>query len=479
MRQSKPTPSAVESLEVQAPDPRRWATLAVVVSAQLLIVLDSSVVTIALPSAQTELGMSDSAKQWVVAAYTLTFGGFLLVGGRLADVHGRKKIFLLGLLGFAVTSALGGLAVGPVMLPLARAAQGVFAALLAPAGLALLTTAFSDARERARAFGIFGAAVGSGMAVGMVLGGVLTELGSWRWCLLVNVPLVLVVLVPAVRFLAESQLDAVVRYDLPGAITGTLGVGTLIYGLGEAETVGWSHPSTVASGLAGLALLIAFVVIERRSERPMMPLRVVVDRVRGAGYAIVFLAGAALLAFYLFLTYYLQLVREYSPVVTGLAFLPSAAGVFVGSLAAGRILGRTGPRAVLTTGLLMGAAGMAYLGVLDPASGFWSVLFPALLVSGLGIGAALTTVTKITLDGVPSGDAGVAGALTNAMRQIGGAVGVSALNVVALSVTAAKGNSGDDALTDGYVAAFVVGAGLLALAAVIAVVMTGSRRARG
>ncbi|WP_248782551.1 MFS transporter, partial [Lentzea albidocapillata] len=188
-------------------------------------------------------------------------------------MHGRKKIFLLGLLGFAVTSALGGLAVGPAMLPLARAAQGVFAALLAPAGLALLTTAFSDARERARAFGIFGAAVGSGMAVGMVLGGVLTELGSWRWCLLVNVPLVLAVLVPAVRFLAESQLDAVVKYDLPGAITGTLGVGTLIYGLSEAETVGWTHPSTVASGLAGLALLIAFVVIERRSERPMMPLR--------------------------------------------------------------------------------------------------------------------------------------------------------------------------------------------------------------
>jgi EmrB/QacA subfamily drug resistance transporter len=476
--QSKPAPSAVESPEARTSDPRRWGTLAVVVAAQLLIVLDSSVVTIALPSAQAELGMSDSAKQWVVAAYTLTFGGFLLVGGRLADVHGRKKIFLLGLLGFAVTSALGGLAVGPVMLPLARAAQGVFAALLAPAGLALLTTAFSDARERARAFGIFGAAVGSGMAVGMVLGGVLTEAGSWRWCLLVNVPLVVVVLVPAVRFLAESQRDAVVKYDLPGAITGTLGVGTLIYGLSEAETVGWSHPSTVAFGLAGLALLIAFVVIESRSERPMMPLRIVVDRVRGAGYAIVFLAGAALLAFYLFLTYYLQLVREYSPLLTGLAFLPSAIGVFLGSLGAGRVLGRTGPRAVLTTGLLMGAAGIAYLGVLDPVSGYWSVVFPSLLVSGLGIGAALTTVTKITLDGVPSGDSGVASALTNAMRQIGGAVGVSALNVVALSVTAAKGDSGDDALTDGYVAAFVVGAGLLALAAVIAVVLTGSRRAR-
>jgi EmrB/QacA subfamily drug resistance transporter len=456
-------------------DPRRWKALAVIAAAQLLIVLDSSVVNIALPSAQAALGMSDAGKQWVIAAYTLTFGGFLLLGGRLADMRGRKKIFMIGIVGFAVASAVGGLAVGPVMLPLARAAQGVFAAMIAPAGLAMLATTFTDPRERGRAFGIFGAAVGSGMAAGMVLGGVLTEFGSWRWCLLVNLPLALVILVAATRLLTDSRSSRTTGYDVPGAVTATLGVGSLIYGISQAEVMGWTHPSTLVFGVAGLALLAMFVAIEARSTHPMMPLRIVRDRIRGSGYLIVFLVGAALLAFYLFLTYFLQVVQQYSPLATGLAFLPSGVGIFVGSLGAGRLLSRTTPRAVMIVGLLMGALGLAWLGVIDPDTGYWSVIFPAQLVSGLGIGAALTTVTKATLDGVAPDDSGVASALTNAMRQIGGAVGVSALNVVALSVTA---DSGHVALTAGYVAAFLVGAGLLATAALVALVVIKPRSVR-
>ncbi|RDI35287.1 MFS transporter [Lentzea flaviverrucosa] len=454
-------------------DARRWGVLAVVAAAQLLIVLDSSVVNIALPSAQAELGMGDAARHWVVAAYTLTFGGFLLIGGRLADVVGRKRIFVIGVVGFALTSLIGGLAAGPWMLPAARAAQGVFAALMAPAGLALLATAFTEPKERAKAFGVFGAAVGSGMAVGMVLGGVLTELGSWRWCLLINLPLAAVILVPALRLLDDSRGSAEPGYDLPGAVTVVLGLGSLIYGIGEAEKTGWGDLATLAFVVVGLLLLAAFLVIEKRSKRPMMPLRIVSDRVRGAGYVIVFCAGAALLAFYLLLAYYLQSVREFSPLVTGLLFVPSGLGIFLGSLAAGRLLPRTTPRVVLVIGLALGAAGLAAFGALEPSSGIWSLIVPAQFIGGLGIGAALTTVTKATLDGVPGQDAGVASALTNAMRQVGGAAGVATLNSVAIAAT--RGD-GPQALTDGYVAAFLVGAALLAVAAVVALVATAPRK---
>lgn len=454
-------------------DPRRWAALAVIAAAQLLIVLDSSVVNIALPSAQAELGMGDAARHWVVAAYTLTFGGFLLVGGRLADMVGRKRVFLIGVAGFAVTSLIGGLATSALMLPLARAAQGVFAALMAPAGLALLATAFQDPKERGTAFGVFGAAVGSGMAVGMVLGGVLTEFGSWRWTLLINVPLAALIIVAALRLLDDSRGSGVAGYDLPGALTATAGVGSLVYGIGQAETQGWTHPLTVGFTAGGVLLLALFLMVERRSGRPIMPLRIVADRVRGAGYLIVFLVGAALLAFYLLLAYYLQLVRGYSPLLTGLIFVPSGLGIFIGSLGAGQLLARTTPRVILVTGLALGAAGLAAFGTLDPASGIWSLVVPAQLVGGLGIGAALTTVTKATLDGVPPEDTGAASALTNAMRQIGGAVGVSLLNAVALFATV---GAGPDALTDGYVVAFLVGAALFAVAAVVALVATAPRR---
>ncbi|MFE1170507.1 MFS transporter [Nocardiopsis sp. NPDC058789] len=452
--------------------PPRWPILAVLVCAQMLVVLDASLMTIALPSAQESLGMSDTSRQWVVVAFTLTFGGFLLLGGRLADLLGRKRVLLTGLVGLATAATVGGLANGEVMLVAARAAQGLSAALVAPAALSLLATTFTEPEARARAFGVFGAAVGTGAVLGMVLGGVLTEYGSWRWCLLLNLPLTVAVLVPALLLLTESRSSGVRRYDVPGAVTAALGVGSLVYGVSLAAGAGWREPAPLAFGALGLAMLGLFVLIESRTAHPLLPLRVVADRARGGAYLIVLLVGAALLGFFLVLTYYLQAVRGYSPLMTGLAFVPSGIGILFGSLGAGRIMTRVSPRTIMILGLLSGASGLAWLATLTPGSGFVTLVLPAQLAVGLGVGAALTTITKATLDGVAVEDTGVASALTNTFRQIGGAVGLSALNVVTVSATAAHGGPGSAAgLTHGYAVALLASAGLLAVALVIAVLL--------
>lgn len=454
----------------------RWYVLAVLVCAQMLVVLDANVMNIALPSAQESLGMSDASRQWVVVAFALAFGGFLLLGGRLADLHGRKRILLIGLVGLAAAATAGGFANSTGILVAARAAQGFSAALVAPAALSLLATTFTEPEDRARAFGVFGAAVGTGSVLGMVLGGVLTEYGSWRWCLLLNLPLTVAVLIPATLLLTESRSAGTKRYDLPGAATATLGIGSLIYGVSLSAATGWSDPAPLVFCAAGLILLGLFVRIEHRSPHPLLPLRVVRDRVRGSAYLIVFLVGAALLAFFLFLTYYLQVVQGYSPLATGLAFVPSGFGILVGSLGAGRIMTRVSPRTIMVSGLLSGTAGLAYLATVTPDSGFWSLVLPAQLAIGVGVGAALTTMTKATLDGVAPEDTGVASALTNAIRQIGGAVGLSVLNVVAVSATAARSEPGSAAaLTHGYATAFLIGATLLAFAALFALTLSRPR----
>lgn len=451
--------------------------LAVVVAAQLLVVLDASVVNIALPSAQADLGLADASRQWVVTAYSLAFGGLLLLGGRVADVHGRKKTFLVGLVGFAIASAIGGLAVNQAMLFLARGAQGVAAAFLAPAGLAILTTAFPDGKARAKAFAIFGAAVGSGGVLGMVLGGILTSYGSWRWCLLINVPLVLVVLLFSLRHLQESTLVRPASYDISGAVTATLGTGSLIYGIANVANEGWVAPATLGFTLAGVALLVAFVLIERRTAEPMMPLRILAHRLRGSAFAIILLVNAATYAFYLLLTFYLQEVEGYSALATGLAFVPIGIGILVGSTIAGRSLGRLQPRQIVIAGLLVAVAGMGSLGLLRAGTAFWSLILPAQLVVGVGVGATLTTIVSLALQGVAPAQSGVASALTNAMGQVGGAVGISVLNVVAIAVTSTFADPRDDsALTTGYVAAFVGSAALLAIALLIAFLGTRGRR---
>lgn len=459
---------------------RARSALAVIVAAQLLVVLDASVVNIALPAAQADLGMADSARQWVVTGYSLTFGGLILLGGRVADVLGRKKTFIAGLSGFTVASVVGGLATNASTLLVARGVQGVAAAFLAPAGLAILTTVFPDGRARARAFAIFGAATGSGGVVGMILGGVLTSYGSWRWVLLINLPLGLIVLAVALRYLAESTSPRPARFDLAGVVTATFGVGLLIYGIANVATDGWRAPATVGCTIAGMALLAAFVLIEHRTAEPMMPLRIVTDRVRGSAFLVILLVNAAAYAFYLLLTFYLQVVENYSALATGLAFVPIGIGVLVGSTVAGRAVSRWQPRHVTIAGLLVAVTGMAAMGLLRVDTPFWALVMPAQLVIGIGVGATLTTIVSLALLGVSPTEAGVTSALTNAMGQIGGAAGVSLLNTVAILATAnATQPAGDPASSTGYVAAFLGAAVLLSVALLIALFGTRARAAEG
>jgi EmrB/QacA subfamily drug resistance transporter len=466
--------AATSDEAVQSERRRARAALTVVVAAQLLVVLDASVVTIALPAAQADLGMADSIKQWVFTGYSLAFGSFLLLGGRVADVFGRKKTFLVGLSGFTVASVLGGMAADQSMLLAARAAQGIAAAFLAPAGLAILTTVFSQGRARAKAFAIFGAATGSGGVVGMILGGVLTA-GSWRWCLLINLPLGLVVLILALRWLEESTSARPASFDLAGVLTATLGVGALIYGISNVAVDGWLAPVTVACGVAGLVLLVAFVLIERRSAEPMMPLRIVLDRARGSAFLIILMVNAATYAFYLLLTYYLQVIKDYSAFAAGLAFVPIGIGILVGSAAAGRAVSRWQPRQVVIVGLLLAAAGMAAMALLRVDTPFWTLALPVQVVVGVGVGATLTTIVSLALFGVEPHESGVASALSNAMGQVGGAAGVSVLNVIAVVVTASQPHPHSEvAMNSGYVAAFLGAAALLTVGLMIA--SFGTRR---
>jgi MFS family permease len=310
----EPTTRAIRT-GVDEPDPQRFKALGVIGIAQLMIVLDASVVTIALPSAQRALHISVANRQWALTAYTLAFGGLLLIGGRIADYFGRKRIFIISLLGFAAASALGGLAQNQWMLFGARGLQGAFAAMMAPASLSLLTVTFTEPRERARAFGVYGAIAGGGAAIGLVLGGLLTTYASWRWTLLINVPIAIVAALAAVPVVRESRAEGGKRgYDAPGAITVTLGLLSLVYGFTRAETDGWSSPVTISLLSVAAVLLVAFVLIERRSETPLLPLRVVLDRNRGGSFLASLLVGIALFGCFLFLTYYMQAVLGYSAV---------------------------------------------------------------------------------------------------------------------------------------------------------------------
>jgi EmrB/QacA subfamily drug resistance transporter len=308
---------------------RRWLALCVIAVAQLMIVVDSSIVTIALPSAQKALHISNDNRQWVITAYTLAFGGLLLLGGRIADYVGRKRIFVIGLIGFAAASALGGLASDAAMLFGARAIQGAFAAIMAPAALSLLTVNFTDPKERAKAFGVFGAIAGGGVAIGLIAGGVLTEYASWRWCLLVNVPIGVFTALAALRILSESRAGGRTHYDLPGAITSTLGLVALVYGTTEAASLGWGATRTLALLAAAVVLLVAFVVIEVRTEHPLLPMRVLTERNRGGSFLTSMLIGAGLFGMFLFLSYYLQGTLHYSSLKAGFAFLPFSAGVVI------------------------------------------------------------------------------------------------------------------------------------------------------
>lgn len=455
-----------------SPDPRRFRALAIIAIAQLMIVLDASIVTIALPSAQRALNISVANRQWVMTAYTLAFGGLLLLGGRIADYLGRKRMFVISLLGFAGASAIGGLAVNSAMLFGARALQGAFAAVMAPAALSLITTTFTEPHERARAFGVYGAISGGGAAIGLILGGLLTEFVSWRWTLLVNVPIAIVAAVAATRIVKESKGVRGRSYDVAGAITSTGGLLSLVYGFTRASTDGWGSATTLILVGISVVLLGAFVVIESRSKAPLLPLRVLVDRNRGGSFIASLLVGIAMFATFLFLTYYFQGTLGYSAMRTGFAFLPFSVGIIVGATLASRILPQIGPRWLMVGGFVLAGAGLAIFTTIGLHTSFWQIL-PAEVIVSFGMGCAFVPLSSTALIGVDPNDAGVASAMVNTTQQTGASLGVSLLNTLAATATTnyllhhgTSPLSQANAVIHGYTTSFTVSAILLAAAAV-------------
>ncbi|MCB5910182.1 MFS transporter [Streptomyces pinistramenti] len=462
-------------------DPRRWKALIFIALAQLMVVLDATIVNIALPSAQSDLGISDANRQWVITAYALAFGGLLLFGGRLADLWGRKRTFTIGLIGFAIASALGGAAANQGMLMGARALQGVFGALLAPAALSLLAVTFTEAKERAKAFGIFGAIAGGGGAVGLILGGVLTEYMNWRWTFFVNIPFAVIAAAGAVLVIREpagSRNPS--RLDVPGVLLATLGLVSLVYGFTRAESDGWLAAPTLGLFVAAAVLLLVFVLVESKVKAPLLPLRVVAERNRAGVYASLGLAVIGMFGLFLFLTYYLQIVKGYTPVMTGLAFLPMIVGMITGSTQIGaRLMTRVRPRLLMAPGFTLAAVGMLLLTRIDLGTSYATLILPAFLMLGLGMGTAFMPAMSLATHGVQPRDAGVASAMVNTSQQVGGAIGTALLNTIAASATtayaashAAGARSLDvlklQSMVHGYAAAIWWAVGILVLAAVIA-----------
>ncbi|MDX3853779.1 MFS transporter [Streptomyces sp. AK02-01A] len=419
-------------------DVHRWWALAVIATAQLMVVLDATIVNIALPSAQRELGLTNGNRQWVITAYTLAFGGLLLLGGRIADLVGRKRTFVIGLIGFAAASALGGASVSPLMLFAARALQGVFAALLAPSALSLLTTTFTIGRERAKAFGIYSAIAGAGSVIGLLLGGVLTEYLSWRWCLYVNVPIAVLAVFGAFALLRDRAGQRGAHLDIPGAVLGCGGLVALVYGFSEAESAGWTAPLVLGLLGGGIALLAAFTWWGTRAPGPLLPPRVISERNRGGSVLTMCLTTIGLFGAFLFMTFFLQNILGYSPLRTGLAFLPMSAGIIVGSTQiSARLLHHVPPRLLLGPGLLLAAAGLYSLTFIDTHSSYSGHILPGTLMLGLGLGLTFMPAIATATGGVPPKDAGVASATVNTAQQVGGSIGTALLNTIAATSTSA------------------------------------------
>ena len=476
--------TALEDRGEEVPGRRRWLILAVVALAQLMVVLDATIVNIALPSAQRALHFSNTDRQWVITAYALAFGSLLLLGGRLADLLGRKAMFLAGLAGFAVASAVGGAATNFAMLVTARACQGAFGALLAPAALSLLTTTFTGSRDRGKAFGVFGAIAGAGGGIGLLVGGLLTQYASWRACLEVNLVFATIAGTGAVLLLRQQQDRQQHGLDLPGVLAEGGAIFCIVYGFSNAATHSWQSPDTWGFLAAGSAGLAAFAWWQTRAAHPLLPLRIVLDRDRAAAYLSILIAGAGLFGIFLFLTYYLQQTLGYSPVTTGLAFLPMVACIVAfANLSNIVLLPRIGPKFLVAPGMLLAAGGLAWLTRIGVHSSYLSDVLPSVLVAGAGIGFVVSTSINTATAAAEPSDAGVASALANTGQQVGGSIGTSLLNSVAASATAAyltasslhatAGGRPTQALTElaqvhGYTTAFWWAAGIFAGGAVTA-----------
>src|SRR3954463_13870073 len=454
---------------------RRWLILAVIGIAQLMVVLDVTIVNIALPSAQRDLGFSDDQRQWVITAYALAFGSLLLLGGRIADLFGRKWTFVAGLIGFAGASALGGAAQSFELLVGARVLQGIFGALLAPSALSLLTTTFTDPAERGKAFGVFGAIAGAGGAFGLLLGGALTELLDWRWCLYVSIVFAAPAAGAALRLLHHVPVAARPRLDVAGTLAASSGLFAVVFGLSRAETDGWGEPATIGFLAAGAILLLAFVALQRRVHNPLLPLAIVTDRNRGGSFVAIATAGAGIFGVFLFLTFYFQTTRGMTPLETGLAFLPmNLSAIVAATVVSTRVLARPGPRPLVAAGMASGALGMALLTRIGVDTSYASHVLPSLILIGLGFGTTVASAFATATLGIAPRDSGVASAFVSTCQQIGGAVGAALLSTMAASgatgYLADHGPAGDAvrrAAVEGYVTAFWWAAAIFALGAVV------------
>jgi len=471
-----------------APSSRRWLTLATVAIAQLMVVLDATIVNIALPAAQADLGFSDGDRQWVVTAYSLAFGSLLLLGGRISDLIGRKRAFIIGLIGFAVASALGGAAGTFGLLVAARALQGAFGALLAPTALAVLTTTFTVPKERARAFGVFGAIAGAGGAIGLLLGGVLTENLDWRWNLYINVVIAVLGVVGGVLFVRRAaRTEPRPRLDVPGTILVSLALFALVYGFSNAASEQWSSPLTWVPLVVAAVLLVAFVLWQTRASHPLLPLRIVLDRDRAAAYIAILIAGSGMFGIFLFVTYYLEASLRYSPIQTGLAFLPMIGMlVLMAQLSTNIFVPRVGPKIMVPIGMVLAGSGMVYLTHLGAGSSYAADILPPFLFLGAGMGTMMPAAIQSATFGLDRHFAGVGSAMVNTSQQVGGSIGTALLNTLAASaVTAYLADHGPaspqlamDAQLHSYTVAYLWCAGFFALGAVLTGTMFRTHRAR-
>jgi EmrB/QacA subfamily drug resistance transporter len=414
----------------------RWLILAVIALAQLIVVLDATIVNIALPTAQEALGFSNDNRQWIVTGYALAFGSLLLLGGRLSDLIGRRPMFITGLVGFAAASAIGGAAQNFEVLVGARVAQGVFGALLAPAALSLLTVTFTDASERAKAFAIFGAISGGGGAIGLILGGALTEYLSWRWCLYVNVPLAIIAVIGGMLLLKkQARSEDAKGIDAPGSVIVIAGLVSFVYGLASAESNGWSSATTLICVIAGLVLLAVFAVVESRVKNPLLPLHIIWDRNRGASFLVVAFVGIGLFAVFLFLTYYVSLTLGYTPLKTGFSFVPLILGIMITATGSAGLVARIGPKVPVFVGMMLAAVGMVLFAQLEVDSSYAAHILPGLVITGLGIGLSMAPAFSAATSGVDAEHAGVASASVNTFNQIGGSIGTAVLSAFAATAT--------------------------------------------
>jgi EmrB/QacA subfamily drug resistance transporter len=501
------SPAASPAAAVGAGSRRLGLVLLVIATAQLMVVLDATIVNVALPHIQRALGFSGTGLEWVVNAYAVTFGGLLLLGGRAGDILGRRRVFVFGLLLFSAASLLGGFATSQWWLLTARAVQGVGGAVIAPTALALITTNFPEGRERNRAFSVYAAMAGAGSAVGLLLGGILTTYASWRWVLFVNVPIGIVVAAAAPRLLSESPRRPG-QIDVAGAVTGTGGIALLVYGLSKAGAgpdgvSHWGDAQVLASLAASVALLVSFVLIERRSSRPLLPLRVLADRNRSGTYLIMLCISTGLFGLFFFLTLFIQNVLGYSAIRSGIAYLPFAVGVVAASALASPLMPRIGPRPLIVTGAAAVAGGMFWFSRLTEHASYSGALLGPMLVSSFGLGLVFVPLALVSLHNVAEQDSGVASSLLNTGQQVGGAIGLALLGTVAWTAVAdsvrtqvahaaaAAAKAGrplpkpgtpppasiyDHALTVGFSRGFVVAAGIGLLAVIIAIATIRVRR---